>query len=276
MRWPKSRASGEMRGGGAFSDYAAWMRAGGCSAATLKLRLCHLERFAKRYDVMTATTAEVVEWLEQPGWRPATRASVRASLRSFFKWAQEEGLRPDNPAARTRPIRQPERPVKEAPMDAIEEALESATPRDRLALSLAAFAGLRRAEIANLHADNIDLDRGMLEITGKGGKVRRVPIHPRLLGDLAEVKARGGYAFLGADGWSPVTVDGMGKRLARLLPGKWTAHSLRHAYAGNVYRASKDIRAVQQLLGHSSISTTEQYTRVDEDDLRAAVGMWSS
>lgn len=224
---------------------------------------------------MSATTADVVAWLDTPKWKPATRSSVRASLRSFYKWAQGEGLRPDNPTDRTRPVKMPERTIKEAPMEAVEAALERAEPLDRLALSLAAFGGLRRAEITRLHTDDIDLERGMLTVVGKGQKTRKVPIHPRLRPGLAEAVQRGGYVFPDAeDGFAGI--ERMGKRLARLIPGKWTAHSLRHAFASNVYRSSKDIRAVQQLLGHASIATTEIYTRVDEDDLRAAVGMWSA
>jgi len=225
---------------------------------------------------MTATTSDLVAWLDQPGWKPATRRAVRSSLRAYYKWALDAGVRPDDPSAKLRPIRVPERRIKEAPLEVVEEALAGASDRDRLALGLAVFAGLRRAEIAGLHADHIDLVEEMLEVTGKGSKTRWVPIHPRLLADLTEVKRTGGHVFRGADGWSPVTADAMGRRLARLLPGRWTAHSLRHAYAGNVYRASKDIRAVQQLLGHASVATTQLYTHVDRDDLRAAVGAWAS
>ena len=224
---------------------------------------------------MTATTSDVVSWLEQPKWKPATRSSVRASLRSFYKWAHGEGLRADDPTTRTRPVKLPDRTIKEAPMEAIEAALGRAEPLDRLAIGLAAFGGLRRAEIARLHAGDIDLDRGMLTVLGKGSKTRFVPIHPRLRPGLVDAVERGGYVFPeGGDGMKGV--ERMGKRLSRLLPGKWTAHSLRHAFASNVYRSSKDIRAVQQLLGHSSISTTEIYTRISEDDLRAAVGAWSA
>jgi site-specific recombinase XerC len=153
------------------------------------------------------------------------------------------------------------------------EALENVEPRDRLAIMLAAYAGLRRAEIAGLHADDIG-DR-MLTVTGKGSKTRRVPIHPMLEEQLRIVKARGGYIFPNVNG-EPMKPDSLGRRIARALPGKWSAHSLRHYYAGNVYRASHDLRAVQELLGHSSIATTQIYTQVNDDDLHAAVGMWAS
>ena len=257
----------------AFPEYASWLRAGNLSEATVKLRVHHLVRFSRRHDLDTATPEQIIEWLENPEWKPATKLSARASLRSYYRWAIEAGRLTADPTVKTRPIKMPPRHIKEAPKEALLAALENVTSRDRLAIMLAAYAGLRRAEIANLHADQIG-DR-MLTVTGKGSKTRRVPIHPMLEDGLREVKARGGYAFPNVDG-GPITPDAMGRRIARALPGSWSAHSLRHYFAGNVYRASHDIRAVQQLLGHSSISTTEIYTQVNDDDLHAAVGMWAS
>lgn len=268
---PKSTQRG---GGGELADYVSWLRAGGLSAGTVDLRLHHIEQFAKRFDPWLATFEDVVAWLETPHWKAATRLSARSSLRSFYRWMVESGLRDDDPTARTKPVKVPPRHIKEAPEEALLEALENANERDRLAVLLAAYAGLRRAEIAGLHADNIG--ERMLEVTGKGGKTRRVPIHSFLVAPLKDAKARGGYVFRGSDGWNPVSPDALGRRIARVLPGKWSAHSLRHFYAGHVYRASKDIRAVQQLLGHSSIATTQIYTMVNDDDLTAAVGSWVS
>jgi site-specific recombinase XerC len=264
-------------GGGtvsAFPEYVSWLRAGGLSEGTVRLRVHHLARFSKQYDLITATTEDVIAWLENPGWKPATRLAARSSLRSYYRWAVETDLVAKDPTAKTRTVKVPPRAIKEAPQEALLTALESVGERDRLAIMLAAYAGLRRAEIATLHADNIG-DR-MLTVTGKGSKVRRVPIHPLLEAPLRSAKERGGYVFRGADGWSPVTPDAMGRRIARALPDKWSAHSLRHYYAGHVYRASHDIRAVQQLLGHASIATTQIYTMVDDDELHRAVGAWAS
>lgn len=260
--------------GGLFDAYASWLRAGGVSPGTLSLRLNHLNNFARHVeDVVSAETADLVAWLENPRWKPATRLAARSSLRSYYRWAVESGLRTDDPSARTKAVKVPPRTIKEAPQGALLEALERVGERDRLAILLAAYAGLRRAEIATLHADNIG--ERMLTVTGKGSKTRRVPIHPMLEAPLRAAKERGGYVFRGADGWSPVTPDAMGRRIARALPDKWSAHSLRHYYAGHVYRASHDIRAVQQLLGHSSVATTQIYTMVDDDDLHRAVGAWA-
>jgi site-specific recombinase XerD len=257
----------------AFPEYQSWLRAGNLSEGTINLRVQHLERFTRVQDLDTATPEVIIKWLENPEWKPATKLSARASLRSYYRWAIESGRLSVDPTAKTRAIKMPPRSVKEAPKEALLEALEKVEARDRLAIMLAAYAGLRRAEIASLHADQIG-DR-MLTITGKGSKVRRVPIHPLLEEQLREVQRRGGYAFPNVDG-GPITPDAMGRRIARALPGKWSAHSLRHYFAGNVYRASHDIRAVQQLLGHASISTTEIYTHVDDSELERAVGAWAS
>jgi site-specific recombinase XerD len=256
-----------------FPEFESWLRAGNLSEGTIRLRLTHLKWFTKEHDLDTATPEQVIKWLENPRWQPATKLSARASLRSYYRWAMESGRVQADPTAKTRTIKMPPRAIKEAPQDALLTALEGAHERDRLAIMLAAYAGLRRAEIANLHADQIG-DR-MLTVVGKGSKTRRVPIHPMLEEPLRKVQARGGYAFPNVDG-SPITPDAMGRRIARALPGKWSAHSLRHYYAGNVYRASHDIRSVQQLLGHASIATTEIYTQINDDDLHAAVGMWAS
>jgi site-specific recombinase XerC len=256
-----------------FSEFTSWLRAGNLSEGTIKLRLYHLERFSRQHDLDTASAEDVIKWLEYPGWKPASKLSARASLRSYYRWAIESGRLDADPTAKTRTIKMPPRSIKEAPREALLEALENVEPRDRLAIMLAAYAGLRRAEIANLHADHIG-DR-MLTVTGKGSKTRRVPIHPLLEEPLRAVKERGGYAFPNVNG-GPIAPDSMGRRIARALPGKWTAHSLRHYYAGNVYRASHDLRAVQELLGHSSIATTQIYTQVNDEDLHAAVGMWAS
>ncbi len=255
-----------------FAEFASWLRAGNLSEGTIALRIHHLKRFCRDHDLDTATPETVIKWLENPGWKPATKLSARASLRSYYRWAMESGRLDADPTAKTRTIKMPPRAIKEAPQDALLTALEGAHERDRLAIMLAAYAGLRRAEIANLHADQIG-DR-MLTVTGKGSKTRRVPIHPMLVEPLRKVQERGGYAFPSVDG-GPITPDAMGRRIARALPGKWSAHSLRHYFAGNVYRASHDIRSVQQLLGHASIATTEIYTHVNDDDLHAAVGAWA-
>lgn len=149
------------------------------------------------------------------------------------------------------------RPISEADL---ELALSRAEGETRLMLLLGAYAGLRASEIAAVHADDVDRGGSVLRVLGKGNKVRNVPIHPKLA------------PFLPASGWAfpstarpgeHVTRYYIGNRLRTVLPSPWTAHSLRHRFATMVYQASQDIRAVQELLGHESIRTTEIYVKVD-------------
>lgn len=133
---------------------------------------------------------------------------------------------------------------------------------------LATFGGLRRSEIARVHAD--DVEDGFLIVTGKGGRRRFVPIHPVLAPHLEVVRIRGGWAFPGrfAGHCHP---DHVGKHLARLLGSGWTGHTLRHRFATEAYRGSRDLRAVQELLGHASVATTQIYVGLDTEALTNAV-----
>jgi integrase len=259
----------KIAGGGndVIAPFALWLTAGGASEGTVALRSAHLRRFGKRADLETATAGDIVAWLGDPGLKPSTRHSYRASVRMFYRWMRLTGRREDDPTEGTRSIPVPRAQPRPAADDAVRDALAKATQEDRLALMLAALAGLRRAEIAGLHADDID-DTG-IRVTGKGGVVRTVPIHPLLMRELKPWAARGGYLFRGRDGRGPVSADAMGRRISRLLDTG--AHSLRHKFASDAYRGTRDIRAVQELLGHASVATTQVYVAVDGDALSAAV-----
>lgn len=148
-------------------------------------------------------------------------------------------------------------------------AIAAADSRVRLMLRLAAEACLRRAEVAKVHRH--DLTRGPfgaeLLVHGKGAKLRVVPISD----DLAE-------AIACADGWLfPGDDDGhlspryVGDLVGDVLPAGWTMHKLRHRFATRAYRGTRNLRAVQTLLGHSSVATTERHTAVDSDEIRAAM-----
>lgn len=142
------------------------------------------------------------------------------------------------------------------------------TDRERLMLLLASFGGLRRSEIAAVHAD--DMNEGFLFVVGKGGRQRFVPIHPLLLSYLERLAARGGWAFPGRFS-GHCHPDYIGKHLSRLLGPGWTGHSLRHHFATAAYNTTRDLRAVQELLGHASVATTQIYVGVDPRSLITAV-----
>jgi site-specific recombinase XerD len=250
--------------------YLQWCKAGNVAAGSMALKRNYLTRFAAVYDLNTCTTQDIAAWLsDNPKWKPATRRSARSALTTYFGWAQRNGHRTDDPAAETMAIRVPMPPPKPCPESTLTDALAKAEGRVKVMLLLGAFAGLRRAEIAGLHADHIDLETGRLTITGKGNKTRLVPCHPSLLPYLHMIKARGGYAFPSPQGGhiTPTTVG----RLVKPYLGSLSTHSLRHRFASQVHANSHDLRAVQDLLGHSSLATTQRYLQITDEQKSAAV-----
>lgn len=139
-------------------------------------------------------------------------------------------------------------------------------------LLLAALAGLRRSEIAKVHTQDIRRDAfgaGMLRVRGKGDKEREIPIHPALMVLLDRLEP-GCWAFPGQiDGH--VSPDWVGTVIRRRLGGGWTAHTLRHSFASRAYAVERDLRAVQELLGHSKPETTAIYTAIPAGALVRAV-----
>jgi len=250
--------------------YLQWCRAGNVADGSINLKRNYLRRFTQTHDLNTCTTQDIAAWLtHNPSWKASTRRSARSALTTFFAWARRNGHRLDDPAAETMAIRVPMPPPKPVPESLLTDALAKAPARTRVMLLLGAFAGLRRAEIAGLHADHIDLEVGRLTITGKGNKTRLVPVHPALVPHLEAIKSRGGWAFPSPQG-GPLTPTTVG-RLVKPYLGSLSTHALRHRFASQVHANSHDLRAVQDLLGHSSLATTQRYLQVTDQQKNAAV-----
>jgi site-specific recombinase XerD len=254
-----------------LAGFVDWLNAGGVSPGTVKVRSRYISHFLRANpDPTKATPADVAAYLSTPGWKPETRRSARASLRVFFHWALDADLITSDPTKGIRPVQVPRSLPRPAPESAVAAALLGEDEPTVLAVLLAAYAGLRRAEIACLHADNIDA--GSIRVTGKGGHQRRVPIHALLAAPLMRARAAGGWVFP-----SPVfkgehvNVDYIGKRLKRALPPGYSGHTLRHRFGTMVYRHENNLLATQALLGHSSVATTQRYVEVADDALLAAV-----
>ncbi|WP_304113637.1 tyrosine-type recombinase/integrase [Mycolicibacterium bacteremicum] len=255
----------------------------GRAATTNATRRTHLEHLARqiRCSPSDVTPKRLVEWFDlQDHWAVETRRGVRNTLLSFFGWCLTAGVTTVNPATAIPRVKQVLPPPRPAPDDAWRLALATADRRTLLMLRLAGEAGLRRAEIAQLHTRDLkDGTSGpQLVVHGKGNKWRVIPISESL---AASVRAgAAGHTAGGSDvGWlfpstsagGHVSAKWVGKLMTRVLPDGWSAHTLRHRFATRAYQGSKDIRAVQQLIGHSSVSTTERYTLVGDDQLRAAM-----
>lgn len=282
----------------AIAAFKYYLRSAERSKGTIRLRTYYVGRFAvdvtradpQHCDPFTTVGVDQLSgWLSNPGWMAETRKSARASLIAFYRWAAKSGrLTGPNPAAELETIVVPRALPRPTPDEVLVDALLTANDHDRLILKLAGYAGLRRAEIAAVHPDDFDWDAGKLLVRGKGGKERWVPIHPELGADVRDEldrrqsgKTGTGWRYY-VDGITPddylfpgryghVQPDAIGKVLSRLLAGHWTGHTLRHRFATVALRVSKDLRAVQELLGHSKPETTARYTEVSEESKRVAV-----
>ena len=222
------------------------------------------------------TTDHIVAWFGSQPWRRETRRSYRSSARAFFSYLHRAGIVASNPAAGL-PAIKPESPMpRPTPDYAWQEACCSCDSRVAVMLRLAGEAGLRRAEVAQVHTHDLQ-DGPSLLVHGKGAKERVIPISE----DLAALIRRGAACHTpGAPraGWLfPGETDGhlnpkrVGALVSAVLPDGWTMHTLRHRFATRAYRATRNLRAVQVLLGHESIATTQRYLAVDDDEVRAAM-----
>lgn len=268
-----------------MDDYAMYCRAAGQSASTVRLKLYYLRRIAADVELASASHRDLVRWLAGQEWSPETRRSARSILRGFYTWAVEDGRLPADPSAKLPTVRVPAGVPRPAPTDTLRRAIERASTRDRLILGLAAFAGLRRSEIAGLPWSAITWPG--LRVTGKGGRTRTVPLLPALAEMLAAERGRR-EAGQWCDGWrwsidplSPYVLPSphgghlapytVGVILSDLLGPGWSGHTLRHRFATHAYAVDRDLLTVQQLLGHSSPTTTARYTAVPPGAAAAAV-----
>ncbi|WP_182357800.1 tyrosine-type recombinase/integrase [Tomitella gaofuii] len=254
----------------AISAWETELRSIGRPRSTRYQRCYHLRRLGHDHRDTTPwqiTREHLVYWFAAHDWAPETRRSYRASVRGFYEWAIATGRTAVDPAASLPAIRLPRVRPRPAPNDVVDAGMRAVDHRTRLMIYILALTGLRRAEVAAIHARDLErsIDGWQLRVVGKGGHERVVPVDRDL---AAMIRERG-------DGWIfPGQIDGhlspahLGKLVSRALPDGWTAHNLRHRFATVTYRESRDIRAVQELLGHASIRTTQIYTDVPQGVLR--------
>lgn len=233
-----------------------------------------------------ATALDLRRWLAGRGGSNATTARHLAALRTFYAWALGEGRIAASPAERLAgPRVRPPLPrvleVDEA--SAVVEAPVGEGPREvrnRAILEVAYGGGLRVSELVGLDLADIDLPRGLVRVRqGKGRKDRVVPVGPPAVEAVrAWLVHRGtaaGPLFPGSAGrlgvraiYEVVRRSGAKNGVAGVHP-----HALRHSYATHLLRDGADVRAIQEMLGHASLSTTQRYAHVELEQLRAT---WQS
>ncbi|WP_231737481.1 tyrosine-type recombinase/integrase [Mycobacterium sp. IS-1742] len=260
--------------------YLVHLAAAGHTARTIDARRKAITRLARalRRPPEQVTAEQIVDWFGRQDWKPETRRFYRSAARGFFSWAYTTGRVSTYLGDGLPAVRVPAAVARPVPDDAWREALAVADPRVTVMMRLAAEAGLRRAEVARVHTRDVveGIGGAQLVVHGKGGKMRVVPISDALA-DVLRRGPAGHTAGMPASGWLfPTGVGGhigehqVGKIVAAALPDGWSMHKLRHRFATRAYRGSRNLRAVQQLLGHASVATTERYTAVDDDEVRAA------
>ena len=230
--------------------------------------------------------------LDQHGLSRATIARRAATVRNFLAWATREGYLQDNPALRLKaPRRQNGLPdvLSESQLQpllasTLEAALEGdpAALRSRAVLELLYGSGIRVGELVGLDIDDLDHDRRTVRVLGKGNKERTVPYGVPAAHALNDWLTRGRRLWIGPDSGTALFLGPRGRRLdqrqarsivERLLAsvdgtGARGPHALRHTAATHLPDGGADLRAVQELLGHQSLATTQLYTHVSVDRLR--------
>ncbi|MFN8201827.1 MAG: tyrosine recombinase XerC [Solirubrobacteraceae bacterium] len=228
--------------------------------------------------------------LSERGHAPTTIARKLAALRTFFRTLREHGDLAQNPADLVSSPKRPSKLPRVLKADEIARLLDripTSTPlelRDRAMFELAYASGLRAEELVNLDVESVRFDAEELRVEGKGAKTRIVPAGEAALRAVTRYLERG-RPVLAADPAQPaLLLSKSGRRLStsdvrrrlrvwtRLvgLQGGVSPHALRHSFATHLLDGGADLRAIQELLGHASISTTQIYTRVESARLRSA------
>jgi len=278
-----------------FAD-AAWMERG-LSTNTLgayqsDLRHCaRWLRANRRQSLREASREALLTYLAatvQQGRRPRTSARRLSALRQFFRWLAREQIVATDPTLQIesprlgRPL---PKSMTEAQVEALLDAPDLESPeglRDRAMLEVLYATGLRVSELVGLVPDQLSLSQGLVRVVGKGGKERLVPLgdeaarwlgrflreaRPELLHDRpadALFPTRRGGAMTRQAFWYRIRKHALAAGLPALSP-----HTLRHAFATHLVNHGADLRVVQLLLGHSSLSTTQIYTHVARERLQA-------
>ncbi|KIE52762.1 MAG: hypothetical protein MB55_07180 [marine actinobacterium MedAcidi-G3] len=271
------------------------------SPATLKAYEQDLNEFIRWSEKSGSAAPEVITRNDVDGWiadmqnngnAQKTMARRISALRRYFQWLMSKKVIEKDPTAKVRTPKGPQRLPRPLQRSEIDQLFDESTPqnalelRDRLVVELLYGSGLRVAELCGLQEENLNLKNQTIEVIGKGSKIRTIPITAYAC-DLLELWIpTGSKAF--DDGYTPsgrsssgLLVNRRGNELGRsdvrrilhrLLRLKGmterSPHALRHTYATHLLDGGADLRAVQELLGHADLTTTQIYTHVSREQLR--------
>jgi integrase/recombinase XerD len=243
-------------------------------------------------EITKGDLTNFITWLNDLGMLPNTQARVVSGIKSYFQYLSIEQLIADDPTALLEAPKSTRKLPDVLSVDDINLLLESidvsvpAGLRSRAILEVLYGCGLRVSELVNLKISNLNIDSGYIIVTGKGNKERLIPIGSVALRTISiyinevrsNLKVKSGqedYIFLNKFGskLSRISVFTMIKSLAEtaMVHKVISPHSFRHSFATHLIEGGADLRAVQAMLGHVSITTTEIYTHVDKEYLQGIV-----
>lgn len=231
-------------------------------------------------------------WLDRKQEKKSSLARKLAALRSLYRFLAREGRTGLNPAEEVRSPKQPQylpRVLTKDDADALMELPEGeslAAARDRAILETLYSTGARVSELVGMNLEDLNLADGLVRIRGKGRKERIVPVGAVALEAIREyqeqLRAAPGRRPAAVETVTPVFRNNRGGRLtarsverivgkysAQLASGRVNPHALRHSFATHLLDEGADLRAIQEMLGHASLGTTQKYTHLATDHLMA-------
>ncbi|BDC71097.1 tyrosine-type recombinase/integrase [Prescottella equi] len=267
-------------GSGRIDEWEVWQYAARLSEVTVTERVRVLRIFATEagIDPADATPLHVVRWYSSHAddWSQSTHCTYHSYLAAWFKWLQLQEYRADNPLVKVGAPKSPDRiPKPVADSELMRLLSTNMHHRTRVAILLGALEGLRVHEIAKFRGEDIDRERRLITVKGKGGKVKAIPLHPVIEATMATMPARGWW--FPANSTRPgehihsKSVSQMIGQAMRRAGIQRTAHGLRHWFGTTLLDDGADLRVVQELLRHASLSTTQIYTKVPDGRRRTAV-----
>jgi integrase/recombinase XerD len=259
--------------------FAADQRSAGLAETTIRNRASILRNLAtSTRALLDLDLDDLRHHLGRPGLKPSSRRTEHAAASAFYRFAVNDGLRLDDPTLRLRKVHVPRpepRPFTPAQIDRM--LTTGAYRHTRAMILLGFYQGFRVSSIARVHGADINLDDMTIRTIGKGQKDRTLPMHP-VIAELAQTMPVNGFWFparQGAPGHiRPGSVSELicdAKRRAGITDPNLTAHSLRHAFGTELVEEGVDIRIIQELMMHESLSSTQIYTGVSRHRKQAAI-----
>jgi integrase/recombinase XerC/integrase/recombinase XerD len=203
-------------------------------------------------------------------YKPKTFHRIISTLSSFYRFLYSQGVVTTNPLTGIDRPRIKQQEVKYLKHNQVLRLIDSIEdPRDKLIVRTIYATGVRVSELCNMNIEDIDFDEHTIRIKGKGEKIRTVFVDEDTLADILK--------FVGTRILGPLFVGQQGKHISsraiqhifkHYAPAGITPHKIRHSYASELYKRSKNLRVVQENLGHTSIKTTEIYLHTDIDERR--------